>query len=183
MPKKNRRRNAETSSDPLGKLIQSYRPSVATVVGLAVVIFLAGVGVLIYCQFHHPYPFRVMLVGIFLLLMAPVLVLINALHFGSRLEVRRHGVRLHERAGTSELTWEEIGDVEVKRTDVTSLGVATVWTRSSDLRKRLLPARTEWEIILHTRDGRTLRLSPGFLQYVPDVRSLIVLLRKSAGLR
>jgi hypothetical protein len=104
--------------------------------------------------------------------------------FNSRrsLEVRRHGLRLVEGQEVTELAWDELANVEVNRTEVTSLGVATVRRRRSDLKKpSLLSARTEWEVVLHTRDGRAIRLTRTFLQYVPDVRSMVILLRKYAG--
>jgi len=185
MPKKQAgRRDSEGSPDSLGKLIKTYRPIAAKGLGAGVILFLTGIAVLIYCQLHQPYPFKVMLAGIFLLVMGPVLVTINALHVGSSLEVRREGVRFRDHSGTTEVAWDDIVDVEVKRTDVTSLGIGTMFTKRSDLRLGgPLTARTEWEIVLQTREGSAMRLSPGFLQHVPDVRSLIVLLQKNAGLR
>jgi hypothetical protein len=111
-----------------------------------------------------------------------VMVAVSIFNSRRSLEVRRHGIRLVEGRHVTELAWDEVAQVEVNRTDVTSLGVASIWTRRSDLRKPgLLTARTEWEVLLHTHDGRTIRLSRTFLQYVPDVRSMVTLLRKYAG--
>jgi hypothetical protein len=165
--------------DPLGKLIKSYRPNAAVGVMVAILMALAGTGVLLYCQFHRPYPFKIMLAGAVLLVACPVMVVVSLFNCRRSLEVRRHGIRLLDGLNVTELAWDEIAEVEVNRTDVTSLGVATIWSRHSDLRKPgLLTARTEWEVLLHTRDGRTIRLSRTFLQYVPDVGSMVTLLRK-----
>jgi hypothetical protein len=185
MPKKQRRPvTTGSSADPLGKLLKEYRPNAAGLRGVAILAFLGGVGVLVYCQFQTPYPFKLMLLGIFLLAMAPVLLIISGFHFGDSLQVRRYGMRLLERDIKTDVPWEEIADVEVNRTDVTNLGVATVWSKRSDLKRPgLLTARTEWEILIHRHDGRVVRLSRAFLQYVPDVRSLVILLRKNVGLK
>jgi hypothetical protein len=169
-------------SDPLGKVIKIYRPNTAAGVMVAILMCVAGAGVLLYCQFHRPYPFKIMLAGVALLVAAPVMAAVSLFNSRRSLEVRRHGLRLVEGQQVTELAWDELADVEVNRTEVTSLGVATVWSRRSDLQKPgLFRARTEWEVVLHARDGRTIRLTRTFLQYVPDVRSMVILLRKYAG--
>jgi hypothetical protein len=168
--------------DSLGKVIKLYRPNTAASVMVAILMCVAGGGVLLYCQFHHPYPFKIMLAGVALLVAGPVMAAVSLFNSRRSLEVRRHGLRLVEGQQVTELAWDELADVEVNRTEVTSLGVATIWTRRSDLQKPgLLTARTEWEVLLHTRDGRTIRLSRTFLQYMPDVGSMVILLRKFAG--
>jgi hypothetical protein len=149
---------------------------------VAILMCVAGGGVLLYCQFHRPYPFKIMLAGVALLVAGPVMVAVSLFNSRRSLEVRRHGLRLVEGQQVTELAWDELADVEVKRTEVTSLGVATVWSQRSDLQKPgLFSARTEWEVVLHARDGRAIRLTRTFLQYVPDVRSMVILLRKYAG--
>jgi len=169
--------------DPLGKVIKVYRPNTAAGVMIAILMCLAGGGVLLYCQFHRPYPYKIMLAGVVLLVAGPVMVAVSLLNSRRSLEIRRHGVRLVEGQDATDLAWDKLAQVEVNRTDVTSLGIATVRTRRSDLqRPGLLTARTEWEVILHTHDGRTIRLGRTFLQYVPDVRSMVIQLRKFAGL-
>lgn len=168
--------------DPLGKLIKVYRPNTAVGVAVAILMGLAGGSVLLYCQFHHPYPYRIMLAGVVLILASPVMLIVSMFNSRRSLEIRRHGVRLVEGGQVTELAWDEIVQVDVERTDVTSLGVATISTRRSDLKRTsLLPARTEWEVRIQTRDGRMIRLSRMFLQYVPDVKSMVILLRKYAG--
>src|SRR6516164_6389934 len=169
--------------DPLGKVIKVYRPNTAAGVMTAILMCVAGGGVLLYCQFHRPYPYKVMLAGVVLLVAGPVMAAVSLFNSRRSLEIRRHGVRLVEGQNASDLAWDELAEVEVNRTDVTGLGVATVRTRRSDLQQPgLLTARTEWEVLLHTHDGRTIRLGRTFLQYVPDVRSMVILLRKFAGL-
>jgi hypothetical protein len=169
--------------DPLGKVIKVYRPNTAAGVMTAILICAAGGGVLLYCQFHRPYPYKIMLAGAVLLVAGPVMAAVSLFNSRRSLEIRRHGVRLVEGQNASDLAWDELAEVEVNRTDVTGLGVATVRTRRSDLQQPgLLTARTEWEVLLHTHDGRTIRLGRTFLQYVPDVRSMVILLRKFAGL-
>jgi hypothetical protein len=168
--------------DPLGKVIKIYRPNTAAGVLVAILICLAGGGVLLYCQFHRPYPYKVMLAGVVLLAAGPVMAVVSLFNSRRSLEVRRHGVRLVDGQKATELAWDELAEVEVNRTDVTGLGIATIRTQRSDLKKPgLLTARTEWEVILHTHDGRRIRLGRTFLQYVPDVQSMVILLRKFAG--
>ena len=170
--------------DPLGKVIKVYRPNTAVGVMMAIFLCVAGGGVLLYCQFHRPYPYKIMLAGVVLLVAGPVMAGVSLFNSRRSLEIRRHGLRLVEGQNATDLAWDEVAEVEVNRTDVTGVGVATVWTRRSDLqRPGLLTSRTEWEVILHTHDGRTIRLGRTFLQYVPDVRSMVIQLRKFAGLQ
>jgi hypothetical protein len=169
--------------DPLGKVIKVYRPNTAAGVMIAILMCLAGGGVLLYCQFHRPYPYKIMLAGVAFLVAGPVMAGVSLFNSRRSLEIRRHGVRLVEGQNATELSWDELADVQVNRMDVTSLGVATIRRRRSDLQTPgLLTARTEWEVILHTHEGRTIRLSRTFLQYVPDVRSMVIQLRKLADL-
>jgi hypothetical protein len=49
--------------DRLGKVIKIYRPNTAAGVMAAILMFLAGGGVLLYCQFHRPYPFKIIAGG------------------------------------------------------------------------------------------------------------------------
>jgi hypothetical protein len=169
--------------DPLGKVIKVYRPNTAAGVMTAILMCVAGGGVLLYCQFHRPYPYKIMLAGVVLLVAGPVMAGVSLFNSRQSLEIRRHGVRLVEGLNVTDVAWDELADVQVNRTDVTGLGVATVRRRRSDLQTPgLLTARTEWEVILHTHDGRTIRLGRTFLQYVRDVRSMVIQLRKFAGL-
>jgi hypothetical protein len=183
MAKKQRRGVKSRSTDPVGKLLREYRPNQAAAFGLAILVILVGVGLITYGFFHRPFPVKLTLIGGFLVLCGPALLAISAFNFGRSLQLRQHGVRLIDRGFTTEFAWDEIADVEVKRADVTSLGIATLVTRRSDLRgSGLLTARTEWEIIIHGHDGRMIHLSRSFLQYLPDVRSLVIRLRSMAGL-
>lgn len=161
--------------DPLGKVIKVYRPNTVAGLTIAILMCVAGGGVLLYCQFHQPYPYKVMLAGVFLLVAGPVMAAVSFFNSRRSLEIRRHGLRLVGWQNTTDVAWDELAEVRVNRTDVTGLGVATIHTRGSDLKKPgVLTARTEWEVTLHTRDGRTIRLGRTFLQYVPDVRSMVV---------
>jgi|SRR5579884_1767542 len=58
--------------DRLGKVIKVYRRSMAAGVTIAVLVCLACVGVLLYCLFHRPYPFKIMLAGVALVVAGPV---------------------------------------------------------------------------------------------------------------
>ncbi len=178
-----RRKRSETRDEPLGKLIKEYRPSPATIIGLSLGALLAGIGVAVYglLRQSHPWPF-VLLGGVFVL-MAPVLLVINFFNFGRALQVRQWGVRVIHKGSADEMAWDEIADIDVRRTDVANLGIATVWSRRSDVKSPgLLAARTEWEIWIRGQDGRTIHLSRAFLEHLPDVRGLVILLRKNAGL-
>src|SRR5437588_5650681 len=104
-----------------------------------------------------------MVLGLFLLLLSPVLVAVNAFNFRRSLQVREHGLRFVEAGAEREFTWDEIADVAVKCTRVKQMGVVTL--------------RTEWDITIHGHDGRSIHLSPLFLQHVPNVDKLVTTLR------
>ena len=90
--------------DPLGKVIKIYRPNTAAGIMVAILMCVAGAGVLLYYQFHRPYPFKIMVAGVALLVAGPVMAAVSLFNSRRSLEVRRHGLRLvsrRVRRGTS----------------------------------------------------------------------------------
>jgi hypothetical protein len=80
--------------DPLGKVLKVYRPNTAASVMIAILMCVAGGGALLYCQFHQPYPYKIMLAGVVLLVLGPVMAAVSLFNSRRSLEIRRHGVRL-----------------------------------------------------------------------------------------
>jgi hypothetical protein len=116
-------------------------------------------------------------------LLAVALLGMNIFNLGRRLELRKRGVRFVESGIVTDFFWDEIANVEVNRTDDTYLGVATVRRHSGDASSLSGPlTKTEWDVTIRGRDGRTIRLRPMFLRTVPDPRKLISQLRLRAGL-
>jgi hypothetical protein len=168
MAKKHRRQIIfDPDSDRLGELKAAYRPRVAAIVGLALAFLVLGVGLLIYCLVQSPHPWKLALAAAVLLLLAPVVLVINAANFGRALQVRTNGIRFTEWGATTEFAWDEIVRVDAVRTKVKQMGVLTM--------------RTEWKITIRGRGGRSIHLSPVFLQHVPDVDKLLRRLRMYAG--
>ena len=94
------------------------------------------------------------------------------------------GIRFIESGTETELAWDEIADIEVRRLDRTYLGPVSLWKRSSDASSPSgLLTNTEFTVIIHSHDGRGIRLSSMFLRSVSDPRKLISQLRLRAGLR
>jgi hypothetical protein len=168
MAKKRRKRVLlDPESDPLGELKAEYRPGASAILGLAGLFFALGAGLLIYCLLSSPHPWKLMLAAAVLLLLAPVVLAINAPNFGRVLQVRKHGLRFTAWGNSTELAWDEITRVEAVQTKVKQMGVLTM--------------RTEWKITVRGKGGRVIHLSPVFLQHVPDVDKLIRTLRLYAG--
>ena len=106
----------------------------------------------------------------------------NVFNVGRRLELRRRGLRFVEAGVETELLWSDIVAVDVNRTDDTYLGVASVERRSSDAVSPSGPlTKTEWHVTIHTRDGRSVRLSRMFMRMVPDPKKLVSHLRMRSG--
>jgi hypothetical protein len=168
--------------DPLGELVKKYHVTLASVLVVSGAVAVVGLGVLAYALIRDPWSPGFALVGIVVLLCAGVLLVMNVFNVGRRLELRKRGLRFVEAGVETELFWDEIVDVEVNRTDDTNLGLATVQKRSSDaVRPSGLLTKTEWQVTIHTRDGRSVRLSRMFLRMVPDPKELISNLRMRSG--
>ncbi len=187
MAKKRRHRDTDTeadsATDPLGKLLQQYQVSLAGLLLVAGVLILIGLGIIIYGLTRETHVLVFLAVGAGVMLLAVVLLGMNVFNLGRRLELRKRGVRYVEFGTTTELFWDEIADVEVNRTDDTYLGVASVRKRSSDAASPTgLLTKTEWDVTIHGHDGRTIRLRSTFLRTVPDPKKLISQLRLRAGL-
>jgi len=172
------------SDDPLGKLLEEYRVSLAGVLLMSGVNALIGLGLIAYALTREPYSLPWLLAGTFVLLVVVALLGTNVFNVGRRLELRKHGVRFVEGGVETAFTWDEIADVEVNRTDDTYLGVASVRRRSSNASRPAGPlTKTEWDVTIHAHDGRTIRLRPTFFRIVPVPKKLISHLRLRAGLR
>jgi hypothetical protein len=170
--------------DPLGKLIERYQVNLASVLAVAGAIGLVGLGAIAFALSRQPRSSTFLLAGGLALFMAFALAGINLFHAGRRLELRKHGVRFVESGIEVEFGWDEIADVEVSRLDNTNLGVVSIWKRSSDASSPSgLLTNTEFTVIIHSHDGRRIRLSPMFLRYVSNPKRLITQLRLRAGLR
>ncbi len=174
--------DSEGRPDPLGELIKKYHVTLASVLVVSGAVGVVGLGVLAYALIRDPWSPAFALVGAAVLLCAGALLVMNVFNVGRRLELRKRGLRFVEAGVETELFWGEIADVEVNRTDATSLGVATVEKRSSDaVSPSGLLTKTEWLVTIHTRDGRSVRLSRMFLRMVPDPKELISNLRMRSG--
>jgi len=174
----------DDSGDPLGKLLQQYRVSLAGVLLVAGAIAAVGLGALAFALSWKPPSLTFLLAGTLALLMALALAGINVFNVGRRLELRKHGVRFAESGLETEFAWDEIADIEVSRLDSTSLGVVGVWKRSADASSPSgLLTNTEFTVIIHNHGGRKIRLSSMFLRAVSDPKKLISQLRLRAGLR
>jgi hypothetical protein len=173
----------DSATDPLGKLLQQFRVSLAGTLLASGLTALVGVGILLFGLSRDTTSWILLLVGAALLLFAVVLLVINVLNAGRRLELRKRGIRFVEFGVVSELFWDEITDVEVKRTDNTYMGIVSVHRRSADAVRPSRPlTNTEWDVIIHSHDGRTIRLRPLFLRIVRDPKKLIQQIRLRAGL-
>ena len=185
MPRKRRQTARDRDDgDPLGTLIQQYRVSLAGVLVLGGALALIGLGLLAFGLTRKAHSLMFLLGGAVAMVMAFALVAINTFNVGRRLELRKHGIRFIESGRETELAWDEIADIEVRRLDRTYLGPVSLWKRSSDASSPSgLLTNTEFTVIIHSHDGRGIRLSSMFLRGVSDPRKLISQLRLRAGLR
>jgi hypothetical protein len=174
----------ESAGDPLGKLLQLHRVSLAGVLIVSGTLAVIGLAVLAASALtRQPYSLIFLLAGAFVLLMAAALLGLNVFNVGRRLELRKRGVRFVESGIVAELFWDQIADIEVKRTDDTYLGAVSVRKRSADAVTPSGPlTKTEWHVTIHSHDGRSIRLSPIFMRTIADPRKLISQLRLRAGL-
>ncbi|MDB5387350.1 MAG: hypothetical protein JWM11_2996 [Planctomycetaceae bacterium] len=173
-----------SAEDPLGKLLQVYQVNLLGLLLIAGVILLIGLGLLAYATTLQKNSLIFLLIGSAVSLISLVLVGMNVLNFGRRLELRKLGVRFVEFGSSTELTWDQIADVEVNRTDRTNLGVATATRRSSDASSPSgLLTNSEWHVAILGHDGQSIHLRPMFLRTVADPKKLISSLRLRAGCR
>ena len=153
--------------DRLGSLKMEYRTNAAGIFALAGLLFLGAVGTLGASFFlAPPTSWYLLMGGTLLLVLAPVILLANVFNVGRSFQVRKHGVRYVEAGVETELTWDEIVAVDVQETRYQKYGVVTV--------------KTEYELTIQGRKGRTIQLGALFLQQVPDVKMLAKLLRHKA---
>jgi hypothetical protein len=171
------------ADDPLGKLYEQHRVTLAGVLVVAGFVACVGIGVLIYGLSGQPYSLYALLIGTGVLLCAVALVGVNAFNVGRHLELRKRGIRYTESGVITELLWKEIVDIDVKRTDDTNLGAVNVRKRSKNALAPSGPlTKTEWDVSIRADDGRTIRLPPMFLRTVRDPKKLISQLRLRAGI-
>ena len=175
---------ATTGGDPLGKLVKQYGVNLSETIGAVGFLAVIGGGILIYALGQDPAPVLWLIIGGGVLFMGVALLAYNALNIGRRLEVRKRGVRFTDRASVTEFEWDDVVEIDIDRRDDTNLGIVGVEKRSSDAVSSSGPlTKTEWDVTIHSRDGRTIRLSPMFFRIVPDPKKLISQLRLGAGLR
>lgn len=172
----------EADGDPLGKLLEKHEVTLAGVLVASGVVGLAGGTLLVYGATGRQYALAALVVGSFIVLMALVLFGMNIFNIGRRLELRKRGVRWTQAGSTTELHWDEIADVGIKRIDDTYVGIANVRTRSSDAVRPSGPlTKTEFDVTIHGQNGRRIHLSRMFLRSVSDPKRLISNLRLRAG--
>jgi hypothetical protein len=186
MAEKHRRANDAAGSgdrhDPPGEVIERYHVTWASVLLVSGSIAVIGLGCIIYAVTGEPWSKAFLVVGGAVVLCAVVLLVINSFSVGRRLELRRRGIRFADRGVETEVLWGDIVNVEVSRTDDTYMGAVSVERRSSDPITPSGPlTKTEWQVTIHTVDGRSVRLSKMFLRMVPDPQKLISHLRMRSG--
>jgi hypothetical protein len=173
----------DPADDPLGKLWQEHRVSLAGLLLVSGVMACIGLGLVGYALSRQPISLIFLGAGAAVLLFAVVVVGVNLFNVGRHLEIRKHGVRYTQSGIVTEILWEDIVDVDVSRTDDTYLGVASVRKRSKNAAAVSGPlTKTEWDVTIRGRDGRSIHLPVMFLRTVPDPRKLISQLRLRAGL-
>jgi len=170
--------------DPLGEVIKKHEVTWAAVLVLSGSVALLGLGSVAYGLIGKIWSQGFLLVGGAVILCAVALAVMNVFNVGRRLELRRRGIRFVDAGVETELSWDEIVDVEVNRTDDTDMGLVSVEKRSSDAVSPSGPlTKTEWQVTIHASDGRSIPLSRTFMRMVPDPKELISNLRMRSGVR
>lgn len=191
MAKKRRQRDGDANAgqdsgwvdDPLGRLIQQHQVSLAGVLIVSGIMGSIGIAALCFALTREPYSLVFLLVGTGALLLAMTVLVMNIFNVGRRLELRKKGVRFSELGIVREFFWDDIAQVEVNRTDDTYVGIGTMRTRSGNASRPSGPlTKTEWHVVLHAHDGRTIHLRPMFMRTVRDPKKLVSQLRMRAGL-
>jgi hypothetical protein len=173
----------DPTDDPLGKLWQEHRVSLAGLLLVSGVLACIGLGLVGYALIRQPISLIFLGAGAAVLLFSVTLLGVNLFNVGRHLEIRKHGVRYTQSGIVSEIRWEDIVDIEVSRTDETDFGVVGVRKRSRNASSVSGPlTKTEWDVTIRGRDGRSIHLPVMFLRTVPDPRKLISQLRLRAGL-
>jgi hypothetical protein len=174
----------EDSADPLGGLMKTYTMSLVGLLVVSGAVALVGLG-LVGCGLVLAQQLTsviLLLIGTCALLAAVALLGVNVFNVGRRLEMRKKGLRYVEAGIVTEIRWEDVVDIQVNRTDDTNLGVATVRKRGGHYAAPSGPlTRTEWDVTIRARDGRSMHLGPRFLKLVPDVGKLISQMRIRSG--
>lgn len=180
----NHESNLDAPSDPLGELITRYEVTLASVLIVSGTVGALGLGVLAFALVRQPRSPILLAIGAAVLVCAGVLLVMNVVNVGRRLELRKRGLRLVEAGVATEVFWDEIVEIEVNRTDSTSAGPVSIETRSSDAVTPSGPlTNTRWRVTIHACDGRSIGLGPGLLRMVPDPKELISRLRLRSGVR
>jgi hypothetical protein len=170
--------------DPLGKLQNRYEIQLGQILGFCGGIAVLGLISLFYGLLQDPKSLLFLAVGGVVLLLAVALLAINLPNLGRRLEIRRSGIRYTAASESVEMFWDEITVVDVDRTDDTYLGLASVHETSSDAIRPSGPlTKTEFNVMICTADGRSIRLSKRFLQMVPRRQELVREIQVRAGLK
>jgi hypothetical protein len=178
-----RRAHGDEANDPLGKLWQQYRVTLAGVLIVSALIACVGAALIVYGLSGQPYSLFCLVFGAGMLLCSVALIGVNVLNIGRHLEIRKRGIRFTESGAVTELLWDEIVDIEVNRLDDTNLGVVSVYKRGSNASALSgLLTKTEWDVTIHGNDGRRIRLPPMFFRVVRDPKKLISQLRLRAGI-
>jgi hypothetical protein len=173
----------DDADDPLGKLIERHHVSLCGVLVIGGFLLLVGLGVTGYALTREPISLLFLAIGGFVLLMAGAFLVFSLVNVGRKLEVRKHGLRYTAAGTETELRWDEIAAVEVQRTDDTALGVVNVVKTSADTDSASGPlTQTDWDVIIHAHDGRSIRLPPMFFKIVPNPKKLINQIKMRAGL-
>lgn len=180
------RHGAAGDDDPLGDLILEHKTDPASVIVASIFTVILGIGMLATLFLLESPPVELFLVllvggGLIVLVGAGRLVLLG-LSKNQRLEFRKRGLRILDGQLQFDLFWDEIRDIEVDRTDRTFVGIDTVTTHSSDAVMPSGPTTsTEWDVHIHTEDGRRIQLNPDFLSMVRDPKQLISNLKLRSG--
>ncbi len=162
----------DSGCDRLGKSLATYsshRSGILTLIG-AVIAALTGAFVLgdagrlahKLAESDEDTLFRV--AGWALMIVGSLAAGAGVLQLGRRFEVRRKGVRFARRSVVQELRWDEIDDIQVRKT--------ITWVKG----QRII----SWEIEL-IGDSDTIYLNEFFLRQISSVTELVSLLKNVSG--
>jgi len=169
---KDRIEDLEPGEDQLGKLLARYGSNMKAImlIVVALVLGLSGGAVrgagewlarnLADSNDSGPYT----LVGWGLMITGAFAVSWGVLGLGRSFEIRKYGVRFSRRRDVTELSWEQVEDVQVHKT--------VVRTRYG--------TQVQWDVYIYGRSD-TIHLAWSFLQLVPSVSELINVLKATSG--
>ncbi len=170
--KRKRAAEPDPGQDPLGKPVARYSSNgralvlvaTAVILGLIGGWLLGAAGPLASALLETPDGRPYAVVGWALILVALPVMAYGVFRLGDVFEIRRRGVRFAEGRRVTELSWDEVWEIEVLKEVVRYKG-----TR-----------RTYWDI--HIRGmPEMIYLNRRFLQQVPNVTTLVSLLRTHSG--